>query len=257
MSEIPRDRLGRNYTSAQMSETRLGRAPANKGLTYPAELFTAVEVSALLATCSRRGKAGARNRAMFVTQWRTGVRCQELLDLLPRDVDLDARTLLVRHGKGNKRRALGLDDQTVVVIERWLAVRAGLGISRSAPLFCTISTGKYQRAGRRLGYTTYRDSLQRAGARAGIEKRVHTHGLRHTFATDCLHEGISIPVISDLLGHNDLATTVRYLHRLSNHEAVTAAQVRVWPDQAAAAAQLPVTRPLQLNLVDELSRLAS
>jgi integrase/recombinase XerD len=231
-----------------MSETRQGRAPANKGLKYPAEILTSPEVGALLAVCSRRGKAGARNRAMFVVQWRCGLRAEELLGLMPRDVDLDRRTLLVRHGKGNRRRMLGLDDQAVVVVERWAAVRAKLGIGRSAPLFCTISEGQWQRAGRRLGYTTYRESLQRAGARAGIDKRVHTHGLRHTFAVDCMREGVPIGLIQKLLGHNDLATTVRYLDHLTNAEAVEAHQARQWPQQIAAAAQLPVVVPLGMQL---------
>jgi site-specific recombinase XerD len=243
-----RDRLGRQYTAAQMSETRRGRAPANKGLKYPAEVLTAGEVSALLAVCSRRGLAGIRHRAMFVVQWRCGLRVAELLDLAPRDVDLDLRTVLVRHGKGDVARMLGLDDQAVVVIERWLAVRSKLSIPRSAPLFCTITTGKYQRAGRRMAYTTYREGLVRAADRAGIEKRVHTHGLRHTFAVDCMREGVPIGLIQKLLGHNDLATTVRYLDHLTNAEAVEAHQARQWPDQVARAAQLPVVVPLGMQL---------
>jgi site-specific recombinase XerD len=248
VSKDRRDRLGRAYTPAQMSETRLGRAPANKGMTYPPEVLSAHEVGALLAACSRRGKAGARNRAMFAIQWRAGLRAAELLDLFPRDIDLDARTLLVRHGKGNKRRMLGLDDQAVLVVERWTRVRAKLGIGRAAPLFCTISQGKWQRAGRRMAYTTYRESLLRAGARAGIDKRVHTHGLRHTFAVDCMREGVPIGLISKLLGHNDLATTVRYLDHLTNAEAVEAHQAREWPELVAHAAQLPVLVPLGLQL---------
>jgi integrase/recombinase XerD len=224
-----RDCLGRAYTPAMRAELLKGRPPANKGRKYPAEVLSAGEVNALLATCSRRGTAGIRNRAMFVVQWRCGLRVAEMLDLELRDLDLDNRVLTVRHGKGDKRRVLGLDDQTVQVIETWLARRRKIGLGRAVPLFCTISKGKFQRPGRKVGYTTYRDALQRAAATAGIEKRVHTHGMRHTFAVDCLREGLNLVLIQKLLGHSDLATTAKYLDHLLPLEAVEAHQARSWP----------------------------
>jgi integrase/recombinase XerD len=64
--------------------------------------------------------------------------------------------------------------------------------------------------------------LGRLADKAGIEKRVHPHGLRHTFADELRAAGVDMVVISKLLGHSSIAATSRYLDHLTNHQAVTA-----------------------------------
>lgn len=63
--------------------------------------------------------------------------------------------------------------------------------------------------------------LGRLADKAGIEKRVHPHGLRHTFADELRVAGVDVVVISKLLGHSSIAVTSRYLDHLTNHQAVT------------------------------------
>ncbi len=77
-----------------------GREPANKGRSYPVEVLTDDEVKALIRACSSRAPTGIRNRALIVVLYRGGLRLGEALALQAKDVDPDAGTLTVLHGKG-------------------------------------------------------------------------------------------------------------------------------------------------------------
>ncbi len=86
-----------------------GREPANKGKKYPPEVLTPDEVRGLIEACSSRAPTGIRNRALIVAMYRGGLRVGETLALRPKDVDTTAGTLTVLHGKGDRRRVVGLD----------------------------------------------------------------------------------------------------------------------------------------------------
>ncbi len=204
---------------------RAGQKPPNYGRTFPAEILTPAEIGRLLAACGR-GPAGLRARALIVVMWRGGLRCQEALDLELRDVDREAGTLTVRHGKGNKRRVVGLDPQAFAVLEQWLANRQALLVPRGSRVFCTITQPG---AGRPLGAAYWREAIKRLGQRAGIEKRVHCHGLRHTHAVELMREHTNVLTISRQLGHSNIAITQRYLDHLEPGEVVEVMQQREWP----------------------------
>ena len=70
--------------------------------------------------------------------------------------------------------------------------------------------------------------LPRLGRRAGIEKRVHAHGLRHTHAAEMRSEGLDIGIISKQLGHRSIATTARYLDHIAPYAVVEAVRRRLW-----------------------------
>jgi site-specific recombinase XerD len=84
-------------------------------------------------------------------------------------------------------------------------------------LFCTADGGL-------LSDDYVRGLLRRLAARAGIDKRVHPHGLRHSFAVELEAAGTPVTTISKLLGHSSVAVTVRYLDHLTNGRAVDALQ---------------------------------
>jgi site-specific recombinase XerD len=73
-----------------------------------------------------------------------------------------------------------------------------------------------------------RDMLKRKAARAGIEKRVHPHGLRHTHAAELVREGVPMNVIRDQLGHTSLATTDRYLRNVAPADVIGMGRARTW-----------------------------
>ncbi len=105
----------------------------------PAEILTADEVLALIRACSPTAPTGVRNRALIAVLWRSGLRVGEALALELRDVDLVAATLRVRHGKGDKSRTVGLDEQTAALIARWLDHRRALRPGARAPALCTVA----------------------------------------------------------------------------------------------------------------------
>ena len=190
-----------------------GQEPGNKGQKYPAEVLTTDEVHAIIAGCSTKAPTGIRNRAMLTLLYRSGLRVSEVLALRPSDVNLDAHTVRVLHGKGNKATTRGFHPSATDALARWLDTRKGM--TGRGPLFCTL-------AGRPLQAQYVRLMLHRLAAAANVEKRVHPHGLRHTFAWELEQAGVPVSVISALLGHSSIAVTARYLNHLTNHQAVSA-----------------------------------
>ena len=205
---------------------RQGVRPANAGKKYPAEIYSRDEIDRLLAAMGR-GNAGARNRALTAVMWRCGLRVAEVIALEPKDVDLTAGTVQVLHGKGNRARRVGIDQEAIAQIDVWLTRRRKLEIPARRPLFCVISRPTL---GKEL-YTAYvREMLKDAAARAGIEKRVHPHGLRHTFAVELSRSGVPLKQIQRALGHSSVATTDRYIDHLEPLEVVRMMRSREWAE---------------------------
>jgi site-specific recombinase XerD len=195
--------------------------PANKGQHYPAEILTSDEVRALLHSCSGRAPTGIRNRALIAALYRGGLRISEALALRPKDLDRDAGTVRVLNGKGQKARTVGFDPAGFALIERWLDKRSAQGINGRAPIFCTLD-------GKPLKTAYVRALLPRLAGKAGIEKRVHAHGLRHTHAAELAREGVPMNVIQAQLGHSNLGTTSRYLAHIAPAEVIRVMQGREW-----------------------------
>jgi site-specific recombinase XerD len=204
---------------------RLGVKPPNAGKKYPAEILTRDEIRALMRACGHRSNTAARNQALIVVLWRCGLRVAEALALMPKDVDLVLGTVAVLHGKGDQRRIVGIDPEAAAVVGRWLERRAALGLNGRHPLFCTVA--RPMRGGK-LWDSYVRERLHELGEKAGIEKRVHPHGLRHTHATELVREGVPLTVIRRQLGHNRLDTTQRYVDHLTPKDVIDAMQARTW-----------------------------
>lgn len=221
------DRRGYYRSPVTFASYRIGKPAANKGKTYPPEPLTRAEVHALMRACGG-GAAGRRDRALVVLLWRGAVRISEALALEPKDVDLALGTVSVLRGKGKKRRVIGLDPEAVLVLEDWLKWRYRIGLTRRHAVFCVITRGRS--FGRPIHSSCFREKLKVAAARAGIDKRVTPHQLRHTCASEMAREGLDILSIQDHLGHSQPATTFRYIHRLNPWESIRAAQARSWDD---------------------------
>jgi site-specific recombinase XerD len=190
-----------------------GQEPGNKGRKFPPEPLTPGEVAAVIGGCSPRARTGIRNRALLTLLYRSGLRISEALALRPSDVDLKRHTCRVLHGKGDKATVRGFHPTATDALARWMDTRRDLGL-RNGPLFCTLAGGA-------LSDRYVRNLLHRLAADAGIEKRVHPHGLRHTFADELRAAGVDVVTISKLLGHSSIAVTSRYLDHLTNDQAVT------------------------------------
>lgn len=185
-------------------------------------MLSEFEAIALIRACSARAPTGIRNRALIAVLWRCGLRISEALRLELRDLDLQAGTLRIRHGKGDKSRTVGLDEQTSALIARWLDRRHALSPGARAPVFCTLEGG-------RVDSSYVRRLLPRLARKAEISRRVHAHGLRHTYAAELARERTPINVIRDALGHSTLAVTDRYLRDVAPIHVIDIMRSRAWP----------------------------
>jgi site-specific recombinase XerD len=226
---------------------RIGPAPGTPSpnflRTIPAELLTPEEVIAIIGGCSAKSVTGIRNRALLMLFYRSGIRISEALGSPARpeqsvrkhnggvkvqapraaipplkvsDVNMAEHSIRVLHGKGNKATTRGFHESATDTIARWVDTRKGLGF-RGGPMFCTLD-------GDPLRAQYVRGLLKRLAEQAGIDKRVHPHGFRHTFAVEMRRDGTDIAVISKLLGHSSIAVTTRYLDHLTNDQAIAELQ---------------------------------
>lgn len=223
---------------------------------FPVEVLTALEVRALVHAAGR-GLTAYRNRALIVTLWRAGLRCAEALALAPRDINLRTGTVRVRNGKGGRARTVALDPLSCEVVRVWVGIRSRLTPTAPPPrsrLFCTLRGTPLQPA-------YLRQLLPRLARRAGIEKRVHPHALRHTFAVELSREGVPIHLIQSALGHSNVATTSDYLAHLEPRELVDAIRARVWPEDEHETAATPDDHPSDeahvVHISDWCSQLAA
>lgn len=190
-----------------------GRPAPNAGKKYPPEILTTAEVGAILGQCSRRAPTGIRNRAMLTLLYRSGLRVSELLALRPADVDQDAHALRLLDTKSGQAQTRGYHPDADDALARWADTRRQLGLGRRGRLFCTLAGGP-------VSDDYVRGMLRRLAARADVGKRVHPHGLRHTFAAELERAGTPVTTISKLLGHSSVAVTARYLQHLTNGQAI-------------------------------------
>jgi integrase len=141
---------------------------------------------------------------VLLTLVTTGLRRSELCALEWRDLDVDGRelSLLVRCGKGGKPRRQPLPAGLAQELRKLRDARQS---EPNDPVFCGL-------AGGRLQETILADIIRRAAKRAGIEKRVTAHTLRHTAATWLRQELGDTRLVAEYLGHADLSTVARYAH---------------------------------------------
>src|ERR1700728_2956407 len=102
------DAAGHRRSPATLPGYHVGRPPRNKGLRYPADPPTIDEIVAVMRATDERPD-GLRLRALIVILWRAGLRISEALALAETDLDLRRGAVIVRRGKGGKRREIGMD----------------------------------------------------------------------------------------------------------------------------------------------------
>jgi site-specific recombinase XerD len=222
------DASGRRRSPVTMPGYHAGRPPGNKGMRYPADPPTVDEIVAVLRH-SPDNRHGWRIRATIVVLWRAGLRVQEALALAEHDLDQRRGSLLVRRGKGGRRREVGMDEWAWELLRPWLTARAELP---PGPLFCIIDGAT---RGRAWSAAAVRCELRRLAARAGVRRRFAPHQLRHAHALELAREGVPLNIIQRQLGHANLGTTSIYLQGIDPEEIITAVRTRREPMMSASA----------------------
>ncbi len=116
------DCAGRRRSPATTSTFHQGLSPRNKGLRYPPDPPTVEEIVAVMRAAGDSPE-GVRLRGIMVVLWRAGLRISEALALSETDLDPDRGSVVVRHGKGDKRREVGMDSWAWTQLKPWLGGR--------------------------------------------------------------------------------------------------------------------------------------
>lgn len=136
-----------------------------------------------------------------------GLRCQEVRSLELKHLDFDRKLLHVVQSKGNKDRYVPLSLHLIRGIKNYL------GAARPVKYLFEGSGGSQERDfDSRYSQRGVQWVVKTLARQAGILKEVHTHTLRHTYATHLLEDGVNIVTVQKLMGHANIASTMVYLH---------------------------------------------
>jgi len=169
------------------------------------EVLTGTEQESLLSQPNPRYLTGHRNRVMLRLMLDTGLRLDEVSELQWRDIDLNSGKVMVRQGKGSKDRTLWTGEANLAALIEWQDRQAKECTGSPQRVFTTKQGGK-------LNPAYVRKMVKRYAQKAGIQKDISPHTLRHTFATDLFRETTNIRLTQKALGHSNLATTQIYTH---------------------------------------------
>jgi len=161
-------------------------------------VLTKDEVTKLINSSST-----SKSKLIIQLLYSSGLRVSELVNLRKQDLDFNQNTGWVRAGKGKKDRMFFLSKKLVNKLKKYIDKRKDWNFvfSQNSPL----TTRNIQKI------------VQKAAAKANINKQVHPHTLRHSFATHLMDAGVDIRKIQILLGHQSISTTQLYTH-ISNEQ---------------------------------------
>ena len=184
-------------------------SPPQTGERLP-DTLSIEEVAKLLDACPTETPSGLRDKALLETLYATGARVSEVLGLSVDDanaaLDGEYGGVLAVTGKGNKQRLVPLGSKAQEALEAYLV--------RGRPAFAngTSHALLLNKRGGALSRQSAWNAIKAAAARAGIEKDISPHTLRHSFATHLLEGGADVRSVQELLGHASVTTTQIYTH---------------------------------------------
>ena len=174
------------------------------------DIFSVEEMSAFLDCIDIKSGDGLMDRAMFELLYSSGLRSGEVSTIQIRDVDFAERTLFIRQGKGKKDRYVPFSEIASLFLRRYIAeVRPGqerkVSERYKGYLFLT-QYGNIRRSALRVRFLTI---LRHSGI---ANKKLTLHSIRHSTATHLLEAGADVRYVQELLGHEQIQTTVKYTH---------------------------------------------
>ena len=172
------------------------------------QILSGKEVELLLAQPSCTDAKGYRDKAMLELMYATGIRVTELIDL---DVDhVNLELGIIKCVSAKKTRSIPLYPAALKALSAYLReVRPGMiADPGETALFVNVSGGRMSRQG-------FWKILKHYQAKAGIEKEITPHTLRHSFAVHLLENGADLGSLQELMGHSDISSTQMYTHMIN------------------------------------------
>jgi site-specific recombinase XerD len=176
------------------------------------DILSIEEVERLIDSAENR-----LHRIWLLTLYATGVRRQEFVELKVTDIDSARMIVHIRQGKGNQDRDVMLSPRLLEELREYFR-----GMNPKPKTYLFPGGGRAHATDVPMSGKSVFLAVKLAAKRAGLQKRVHPHTLRHCFATHLLESGADLRTIQLLLGHADLKTTSRYLHLSERHLKATA-----------------------------------
>ena len=173
---------------------------------YLPETLSRDEVGRVLAAAAGTTPLELRDRAMLELLYASGLRVSELCGARLENLDLDKGFIRVI-GKGNKQRLVPVGGAARDALGRYLSNGRPelVGKRTGGEIFLSVR-------GRKLTNQRIWQIIAALGRRAGLERDIHPHTLRHSFATHLLEGGADLRIIQEMLGHADISTTQIYTH---------------------------------------------
>lgn len=165
-------------------------------------VLTEQETAALLDATGEKDFLALRDKTILELLYSTGIRVHEVTTLDTSDVDFVNEEIKV-FGKGAKERIVPTGGQAIAALRKY--IKALKKISPTGALFINKNKGRLTTRGIEL-------MIKKYAVKAGIEKKVTPHTLRHSFATHLLDRGADLRSVQELLGHANLSTTQIYTH---------------------------------------------
>ena len=141
-----------------------------------------------------------KHKAILTIIYSCGLRLSELINLKIADIKSESDLLLIRQSKGNKDRIVALPDKLLLLLREYYKVYQPKDF-----LFEGAKGNQYSERSVQL-------ILKNAMSKAGVLSKGSVHTLRHSYATHLIKSGIDVRVVQELLGHNDIRTTMIYTH---------------------------------------------
>ncbi len=185
-----------------------GEIHVDRGEKKLPQILTGKEVERLLAQPSGTDAKGLRDKAMLEVMYATGIRVTELIDLNVEDVNLELGIIKCHSAK--KSRAIPLYPAALRALGVYLReVRVVMVADpQEKALFVNVSGGRMSRQG-------FWKILKHYQEKAGIEKEITPHTLRHSFAVHLLENGADLGSLQELMGHSDISSTQIYTHMVN------------------------------------------